>query len=219
MIIGPAIYIICSIGGIDTLRHDNLRGFGAWLTLSGTVLLLFGWRAMAILWFPLVYLLVFGQYISEAVMKKVTEPMQDVTARGAGVVLSLFLDVERAGNTLYIHEGGKRVDLNIADACSGMRMLMAMLALGVAMAYTGLKHIWQRIALVIMAVPTAIFVNILRVVTLAALSLLDTGFAAGDFHTFIGLLWLVPAFLIFLGIMWIIRNIVVEESNPARKAA
>ncbi len=52
--------------------------------------------------------------------------------------------------------------------------------------------------------------NILRVVTLALLTLIDTDFAAGDFHSFIGLVWLVPALFIYLGLMWVIRHIVVE---------
>ncbi len=94
-------------------------------------------------------------------------------------------------------------------------MLMAFLALGVAMAFTGLRHWWQRIALVARGIPTAIFVNILRVATLAVLSLFDTDFAAGEFHTFIGLLWLVPAFLIYLGIMWTLRQLVVEDDAQA----
>jgi exosortase/archaeosortase family protein len=91
-----------------------------------------------------------------------------------------------------------------------MRMLMAFLALGVAMAYTGLHRPWQRVLLVLMAVPTAIFVNILRVCTLGVLSMVDSGLAAGDFHSFIGLVWLIPAFLIFLGLMWLIRHSVIE---------
>ncbi len=47
--------------------------------------------------------------------------------------------------------------------------------------------------------------------TLAILTLFDANFAAGDFHTFVGLLWLVPAFLMYLGLMWILRHIVIEE--------
>ena len=98
-------------------------------------------------------------------------------------------------------------------------MLMAFMALGVAMAYTGLSRFWQRAILVVMGVPTAIFVNVLRVVTLGLLSKLDVDFAAGDFHSFVGLVWLVPAFLIYLGIMWIVKNLVTEaKSRPQPKA-
>ena len=49
-------------------------------------------------------------------------------------------------------------------------MVVAFLALGVAMAYRGLDHAWQRCLLVAFAVPTAIFVNVLRVMTLGVLA-------------------------------------------------
>jgi exosortase/archaeosortase family protein len=90
---------------------------------------------------------------------------------------------------------------------------MAFLALGVAMAWTGLPRMWQRATLIALALPTAIFVNVLRVMTLGLLSLIDSDLAAGDFHSFIGLLWLVPALMIYSGLMWILRKLVVEEED------
>ena len=219
VVMGVAWYVTCALGPI-TLRHHNLLGAGVAMTLFGLVLLFFGFRAMRWLWFPLLYLVVFGQYVSERLMNIVTFELQDLTARGSHIVLILLgLDVDRMGNTLLVFDQGVSKPLNIAEACSGMRMLMAFLALGVAMAYTQLRHIWQQAALVILAVPTAIVVNILRVVTLAMLSLVDADFAAGDFHTFIGLVWLVPALLIYLGLVWILRRLVVEEAEGARAGA
>ncbi|MHC4347731.1 MAG: exosortase/archaeosortase family protein [Planctomycetota bacterium] len=217
VVLGIAWYMLCWLGP-PTLRHHNLQGAGLTLTLFGIVLLFFGFRGMAFLWFPLLYMCVFSQQISTRLMNIVTHPMQDVTARGSYVVLKLLgLDMDRTGNILTVWDNGVAKPLNIAEACSGMRMLMAFLALGVAMAYTGFKRTWQRITLVLLGIPTAIVVNVLRVTTLAILALYDADFAAGDFHTFIGLLWLIPAFLMYLGLMWVLRHIVVEE--PAVAAA
>ncbi len=211
IVLGAAWYMFCWLGPI-ALVHHNLQGAGLTLTLFGIALLFCGFRAMLFLWFPLLYLCVFGQTVSQVLMNYVTFPMQDITARGSHLFLNLItIDTDRTGNILYIWSNGEAKPLNIAEACSGMRMLMAFMALGVAMAFTGLRHWWQRIALVAMGIPTAIFVNILRVVTLAVLSMFDTDFVAGDFHTFIGLLWLVPAFLIYLGIMWTLRQLVIED--------
>lgn len=215
--LGVAWYLQCTIG-LRTLQHHNLQGLGVWITIVGVVILFCGWRAMRWLWFPLVYLLVFGQTISERLMNLVTFRMQDITAKGSHLLMSAFMDVERAGNTITLYHAGKAIPLNIAQACSGMRMLMAFLALGVAMAYTGLKHPWQRVLLVLLAVPTSIFVNILRVITLSLLTIIDSDLAEGDFHSFIGLVWLVPAFLIYLGLMWVIRNLVVDEPKVAETA-
>ncbi len=211
VVLGVAWYVVCWLGP-PTLRHHNLQGAGLTLTLFGLVLLFFGFRPMTLLWFPLLYMCIFGQTVSEKLMLYVTHPMQDLTARGSWVVLNLVgVDTDRTGNILTVWDNGDPKPLNIAEACSGMRMLMAFMALGVAMAFTGLKRFWQQATLVLLGIPTAIFVNVLRVVTLAVLSLFDSNFAAGDFHTFVGLLWLVPAFLMYLGLQWLLRQLVVEE--------
>ncbi len=210
MIAGVGVYMICTAGPV-ALRHHNLQGAGVAIAVTGITLLFCGWHAMRYLAFPLAYMFVFSQYISERLLHLVTFQMQDITARGAAVLLAIFLDVDRLGNTIYIFHDGESIPLNIAEACSGMRMLMAFLALGAAMAFTGLKYNWQRVLLVMLGVPTAIFVNILRVCTLGVLTLADAGFAAGDFHSFVGLLWLIPAFFMYLGMMWVIRRLVIEE--------
>lgn len=212
IVLGIGWYMTCVLGP-RPLLHANLMGAGVAATLVGLVLLFCGWRAMRWLWFPLAYLIVFGQFISDRLMQIVTFQLQDITAVGAhlGLVM-LGFDADRHGNTLLVFASdGEQIPLNIATACSGMRMLMAFLALGVAMAYTGLPRAWQRVALVAMAVPTAVFVNILRVMTLGLLSMINPGLATGDFHSFIGLVWLVPAFLIYLGIMWILQHMITTR--------
>jgi exosortase len=215
---GVAWYTVASV--VEAARHHNLQGLGAWITLVGIVLLFVGPRVMRWLLFPLLYLLVFGQSISDTAMSVLTFRLQDITARGSYFVLMLMgLDVDRSGNTLWIFQGGELKPVNIAEACSGMRMLMAFMALGVAMAYTGLRRFWQQALLVALAIPTALVVNVLRVVTLGLLSLIDSGLAAGDFHTFVGLVWLVPALFIYMGLVWIIRRLVVERAGPREGGA
>ena len=67
-----------------------------------------------------------------------------------------------------------------------------------------------------MGVPVAVFVNVLRVASLGLLTLYDVEFAAGEFHHFIGLVWLVPAFLLYLMVLWILTNL-VEVQHPNAK--
>ena len=215
ILVGLAWYTFCALGP-TAWHHHNLMAFGVACTFSGIVLYLFGWRSMRYLLFPMLYLFMFSQTISDRFMEIVTFRLQDIAAAGSYYGLTfLGLDVIKSGNTLEIFYNNASYPLNIAEACSGMRMLMAFLALGVAMAYTGLPFLWQRITLVVFAVPTAVFVNVLRVMTLGLLGIADSGFAAGDFHTFIGTLWLVPAFMIYLGIVWILKNLVIEEDVEA----
>jgi exosortase len=168
---------------------------------------------MRVLFFPLAYLVIFGFTYTDRIIGYFTQQLQDISAYGGYVMLVVIgLDVEIQGNTIYVGEGA----LNIAEACSGMRMLVAFMALGTLMAYIGLKQWWQRILLMILAVPVAVFVNVLRVATLGVLSLWDRGFSDGQFHTFVGFVWLVPAFLVFLGLMEIVRRLVVDAPSEPR---
>jgi len=215
VVAGVAIYVLCWLGPAAINNH-TLRGWSVGITVFGLVLLHFGWRAMRWLIFPVAYCFAFGVTIGDRIMLPVTYRLQDLAAQAAFYIFKVLqFDVMLDGNTLKLWESGNEHALNVAEACSGMRMLVAFLALGVFMAATMLSRNWQRIALVILAVPVAVFVNVLRVVTLGLLSTVNVDFAEGDFHTFIGLLWLIPAFLIYLGLMWILRRVIVEDDEGA----
>ena len=64
--------------------------------------------------------------------------------------------------------------------------------------------------MIVLAVPVAVFVNMLRVASLGFLSLFDSELATGEVHEFVGFLWLLPAFMGYMGIMWAIRNMFIE---------
>jgi exosortase/archaeosortase family protein len=87
----------------------------------------------------------------------------------------------------------------------------------VALAAIGLPRWWQRALLVAAGIPISLFVNVLRVASLGLLSTVDSNFSTGEFHSMVGLVWLVPAFLLFLGAMWVIRNLVVDVPVAAPK--
>jgi exosortase len=216
VVVGVALYVATTFGPPSFVLHHNARGISIGITLIGTVLMLLGWRMTKILMFPILYWVAFGQSISERLLQKVTEDMQDWSAVGAHVMLAISgVDVERSGNVLTVFVNGVPNQLNVAEACSGMRMLVAFIALGVLIAYTGLPRFWQRAVLVLAGFPVALGVNVLRVFTLGILSLYDANFAAGDFHSFIGLVWLLPALVLYLGVMWFLRNLFVEDAARA----
>lgn len=213
LFLGTGWYMLCVFGPAP-LFHHNLQGAGVGLSLFGIVLGLFGWRAMRWLLFPLAYVVIFSQTVSEKLLNVVTFRLQDWAAIGADVTLNVMgVECDREGNVLWVLSGGQAKPLNIAEACSGMRMVVAFLALGTALSYTSTRRWWKRAILIAAAVPVALGVNVLRVVTLGMGSLYDVAFAQGDFHAFIGLLWLVPAFLLYLFLMWILERAFPEEGE------
>jgi exosortase len=216
VLLGLGIYSFSTFGP-PAVQHHNLRGLGVGIAMLGSLLAIFGRSSIRWIWFPWAYWLVFGQCISERAMSRVTERLQDWSAIGADLLLNtLGIDTDRTGNVLTVHMSNGTVHpLNVAEACSGMRTLMAFLAIGVALAALGLPRWWQRVLLVVAGVPISIFINVLRVASLGLLSMVDANFSTGEFHSMVGLVWLVPAFLLFLGAMWLIRNLVVEVEPGA----
>lgn len=187
---------------------------GVALTLFGGAWLLFGSAAMKWLWFPLAFTCVFGQTVSEVLLNRVTFQMQDISAVAAQFLLVAFgNEVDRSGNTLTIWSGGVPHPLNVAEACSGMRMLVAFLALGVFLAHTNFSKLWQRVALVACGVPVALGVNVLRVASIGVLTLFDANFADGEFHELVGFVWLLPGLFLYMGVLWVIRNLFVDSQG------
>lgn len=216
LLLGVGWYALCVIGP-KPLFHHNLQAAGVTLALFGATWTILGTRAMRVLWFPLLYVCVFSQTLSERMLSKVTFLLQDFAALGAyGVLLVLGLDADRSGNTITVMSEGVSHPLNVAEACSGMRMVVAFTALGTFLAATQMRGIVQRTLMVLAAIPVAVAVNILRIVTLGILSLADSNFATGEFHHFIGLLWMLPGLLLFLGVQWVINNIMVDDREARR---
>ncbi|MFO0895661.1 MAG: exosortase/archaeosortase family protein [Phycisphaerales bacterium] len=221
LLLGMGWYSACLLGPA-AIQHHNLRGLGVAVAIPGVCITILGWRSMRYLWFPLAYWAAFGQTVSEQLLQKVTLRLQDIAAQGAYFLLTIFgFDTDISGNVLTVYRDGVPHPLNVAEACSGMRMLVAFLALAVAMAAYGLPKLWQRVALFVMSVPVALAVNVLRVATLGMLSLADMNFTEGEFHHFVGMVWLIPGFLMFLGVQWILAVLGEPwfQASPRKGAA
>jgi len=88
-------------------------------------------------------------------------PLQRMAAACSDFALvTLGLDVIREGTRLSVNGH----DLNVAEACSGLRMLTIFTALSVAMALiSSNRPLWERVFVVLSAIPIAIFVNVVRI--------------------------------------------------------
>ncbi|MCC6680406.1 MAG: exosortase/archaeosortase family protein [Phycisphaeraceae bacterium] len=198
-------------------RNDMFQGYSALIGLFGLLLFLLGPTMMRLIWFPVLYL-GFAVKIADALWERIAWKMQDIAATTSYVVLQFLslifqYDISLAGNQLSISfmKNGQMVSesMNVAEACSGLRMLMAFIALGTALAFITPRPWWQRLLMVLMAVPVAIAVNVGRVVTIGLLQLVNPELARGEFHTFVGMLMLIPAALLILLIGWCANRIFI----------
>jgi len=129
------------------------------LVVAGIVLLVLGWEVFKAVWVSVAYL---GLMIPWNVKyyEGFALPLQRAGAVGAEHILSLlgFL-VARQGNVLHLSSG----PIAVAEACSGLRLLMAFVALGVLMAFMYRRALWERILIIVSSVPIAVFCNVIRV--------------------------------------------------------
>jgi exosortase len=192
-----------------------VQGWAALLSLGSLLLLMLGPRAFRIFFLPTMFLVV-GVQVSQKVMNDLTAPLQVIASNGAYLVLNVLgaifgftVDVNGTVLTL-VSSAGRTIPLNVAEACAGMRMVIAFIALAGATALLGCREWWQRIALMLLAVPVAIVVNIGRVAVLGLLSLADQDLSTGNAHTLIGELLLIPGLGLFLLVVWTLNRLMKE---------
>ena len=148
-------------------------------------------------------------------------PLQNLSAKGAVAVLRVLqVDIQSSASQLTLmSQSGHPQNLTVAEACSGMRLLIAFMALGVAMAYLDYKPLWQRLVLVAAGVPIAVFCNVLRVTITCWMFYIDRPELGQDFmHYFTGVLMLGPAFGLLWLLAWVMNHLFIEEPSPAPAA-
>jgi exosortase len=208
---------------IVQLQYGYLRPVGMIATLGAVVLFLGGWRLVKYIWLPIVFL-IFAVPLPRRYYVSLTMPMRHLAAVVATALLNLIGGMQATVNGVVIDViyKGQHLEpsLNVAEACSGMRLLMAFLALGVAMAYLHHRPMWQRVVLVVSTVPIAILCNILRVTTTGFIYVLvHPKYTQGIYHDVLGLVMLPLAFGIYGLLAWFMSNLFTEESDVVTRNA
>ncbi|MCC5830557.1 MAG: exosortase/archaeosortase family protein [Phycisphaeraceae bacterium] len=225
----PGLALLCGgiinfAMGIYPHRNDMAQGYSMVMALFGLVMFFNGPRRMSILWLPVIYL-VFSVVISQGLWLRISFPLQLIAANAGATLIQaagLVIDIDArvAGSNILVFDGQRWLEpLGVEEACSGLKMLMTFVALGVALAFISThRRWWQRLVIVASTVPVAIFINVLRVAVLAYLyAKVDPAYARGEFHIMIGLLMLLPAAGIFLLLGWIMDKIIIEDRKPVRE--
>jgi len=214
-------FLICGVlfypFNIVQLQYGYLRPIGMIATLGAIVLFLGGWRLVKYTWLPIVYL-IFAVPLPRRYYVSLTMPMRHLAASVATALLNLVGGMEANVNGVVIDViyKGRQLEpsLNVAEACSGMRLLMAFLALGVAMAYLHHRPLWQRLVLLASTIPIAIFCNIVRVtVTGFIYVLIHPKYTQGIYHDSLGLMMLPLAFGLYGFLAWFMSSLFIEGSD------
>jgi len=174
--------------------------FSMLVVLGGIILFLLGKEFYKTLLFPLGFL-IFMIPIPSVLMDRITFPMQLFASKVAARYLYLIgIPVLREGNIMQL----ANTSLEVAEACSGIRSLISLLALSVVFAYFSQNTTLKRVLLVLSTFPIAIIANAARVTGTGILAHhYGDKVAQGFFHGFSGWILFVVAFvcLFLLGAM------------------
>lgn len=189
--------------------------------IGSIVLFIGGWRLVKYLWLPIAYL-IFAIPLPTRAYEVMTIPLRQLAATVSAQILSMVsgLEATSMGVMIDVVYKGVRLEpaLDVAEACSGMRLIMAFLALGVAMAYLHYRPIWQRLILLVSTLPIAILCNVVRVTITGFIYILwDPKYAQGIYHDTLGLLMLPLAFGLYGLLAWFMSNLVVDESQTQKQ--
>lgn len=192
--------------------------------IAGSVAMLGGWRILGALLFPIGFL-VLAMPPPDYAYKQITQPMQQFAAMVAQVALGLLPNIEliRNGFSLTAYDatsGALRATFEVAGACSGMRSLMAFVALGLAVAYFSPRPTWHRILMTLIVLPVALFCNVLRVVITGMFLIYDWGkLAAGTPHMLLGLVTFGLGMALYSLAMYVLDHLFVDDNGPSTTAA
>ena len=171
------------------------------LALAGLAVWHYGVRQLLRWWLPFT-LIALSIPLPEIVLTRIALPLQFMASKiGAGLLAWREIPVLLTGNVIRIpgHE------LFVAEACSGLRSLTALISLGVLLGAIVLRHPLSRLLLIFAVVPVAILLNGVRVfLTGFLVFFVDPALGEGFMHITEGMLVFVVAFAILGGIAWVV---------------
>jgi|SRR5215469_4415152 len=197
----PIVLAAMGLLVLGTLGAENfVSRVSLLIVIAGLVVHFCGWlrfRAALFAWLVLLLMIPLPAIISN----RIVLPLQFISSGLATGFMDLCgIPVYREGNVIFLPS----ITLEVAEACSGIRSLMAMITLAVAYGYLLESKPWRRVALVLSAIPIAVVANSLRVMASGVLGQYwGHDKADGFYHVFSGLV--IFSFSVLL--LWILHTV------------
>jgi EpsI family protein len=184
--LAAAAVLLLAIAMISAAKAAGIQVLGqlAFLVaLIGVVLGLFGTAILRVSAPALIYLVLMVP-VWDVFTEPLHWPFQNQSASlSMSMLRAVGVPVHREGTLLML----PGLTLEVARACSGVNYLIAVIALGIPLAYLYLESAGRRIALLAFAAAVAAFANALRVTLIGVLAYLDIGSPLhGPFHVLHG---------------------------------
>jgi exosortase A len=189
--------------GLNLITHG-----AAYLALISVIWLCFGSEFVRKFWFPILFLGFAVPFGDELV-----PTLQDVTAYLTVELVRLIgIPIYRDGLYLYVPNG----TFLVAEACAGIRFLIAAFALGTLFAYLNYKTKWKFFGFIAISIVVPIIANGIRAFGIVAIGYTtDMEHAVGADHLVYGWFFFAFVLLLLFGLGQLGREKTLFDVNPS----
>jgi exosortase len=174
------------------------------ILLGGLIWTFWGINRLRSLYFPLILLATMVP-LPVIIYNWLSAPLQLLASEVATSVAQVFgVSVYRDGNLIIL----ANLSLGVEEACSGLNSLSSLIIASLILGYLDMNRSAIRWMLVLLSVPLAIGINIVRVAGTAILADQHQEFARGFYHSFSGWLVFVFGFAALYAISGLLKRIV-----------
>lgn len=188
-LIGVVFAVLLYVASIRTLQ-PRLPLIGLPFLIIGSVVYVSGWHVAKHMIFPAFF---WWFAISVPGIQQATNALQILVTKSCYSVGTMVgMELVNSGNEIRSATDSWS-SLNIAEGCSGIRSLMALVMISAIYAYFTQNKVWKMAALFACALPLALVANFFRIFTILVLAEMGySDFAAGVYHDWAGLLFFFP---------------------------
>ena len=196
---GLFLYWIGELATLYVLQHVSL-----WMVIVGLVIASIGVRGAKAIAFPLSYLLS-SIPLPVFLYASLSSQLQLwSSALGVGYLQLVGVTAFRDGNVIDLGP----VQLQVIEACSGIRYLLPLTSLALLCAYLFKDRMWKRVVLVLSSIPISIVVNGFRIGMIGVLvEWYGQGAAEGFYHLFEGWVLFMASLGLLILEMWALARI------------
>ncbi len=197
--LGLGLYVAGQLSTLFIVQHLSL-----WIVLVGLVLATLGLKGTIFVAFPLGLLLLVIPLPSFLFQGLTTNLRLISSTLGVGCLQLVGITAFQDGNVIDLGP----IQLQVVEACSGLRFLFPLMTLALLCAYFLKVHMWKRIVLFLSSIPISIFLNGFRIGIIGMLvEMWGRGAADGFLHLFEGWVVFVFGLGLLLAEMWLLLRL------------
>jgi exosortase D (VPLPA-CTERM-specific) len=198
-LVGLILALAGEVATLFTVTH-----YGVLIALGGILLALMGWRAFRVV-LPAYILLFFTVPLPDFLYNNLASQLQLVSSRlGVDFIRWFGISVYLEGNVIDLGS----YQLQVVEACSGLRYLFPFSALGFIAAVLFRGALWKKAMLFLSTIPITMLMNSFRIGVIGILvNRAGVGMADGFLHDFEGWVVFMACTAILIVEMWLLAKV------------